>query len=234
MPGGKYVSLCQRDIAASGSQPCERGHERRPARPALAVMTFRSHGGALLEYAAQRVARTGVTHLVEPEELVAEAIETLLKPSRCPGDAPGALRYLKGVIRHRALRRRRVDRFLPIDSLHPDPRQSDAYTRAHLAFVKRDVAAALESLPRRQRLRCIQHFLDRDKLREIAADHHVSICTVKTECARARRRLKQRLAQYDGKATHFTPPGGTPAEPFPGRSTPAGCHPFSGDRGITR
>ena len=72
----------------------------------------------------------------------------------------------------------------------------DLLAKEQLSLLRRE----LESLPPRMR-RCLQLRLDQElKFREIAVLEQVSIDTVKSQLAQAKKRLRLRLGDYFGAA----------------------------------
>ena len=124
-------------------------------------------------------------------DAVQDAVVALLEnPPLRPVDNLAAWITVVATNRARDRQRRRLAEGRALDRLSVIPEVFDDYKS-----MDRDVVAAIESLPFRQRQICILHYVLDESIESIAARLAVSSGAVKTHLFRGRRALAARLAQ---------------------------------------
>jgi RNA polymerase sigma factor (sigma-70 family) len=138
------------------------------------------------------VARLTGDH-VGAADAVQDAVLALLEnPPLRPVDNLAAWITVVATNRARDRQRRRLAEGRALDRLSPIPAVVDDYRS-----MDRDVVAAIESLPLRQRQICILHYVLDESIESIAARLAVSSGAVKTHLFRGRRALAARLARAE-------------------------------------
>ena len=129
-------------------------------------------------------------------DAVQDAVLALLEnPPLRPVDNLAAWITVVATNRARDRQRRRLAEGRALDRLSPIPEVFDDYKS-----MDRDVVAAIESLPFRQRQICILHYVLDESIESIAARLAVSSGAVKTHLFRGRRALAARLAAVESIA----------------------------------
>jgi RNA polymerase sigma factor (sigma-70 family) len=141
------------------------------------------------------VARLTGDHLGAADAVQDAVLALLENPPRTPVDNLAAWITVVATNRARDRQRRRLAEGRALDRLSPIPEVFDAYKS-----IDRDVVAAIESLPFRQRQICILHYVLDESVESIAVRLAVSSGAVKTHLFRGRRALAARLARLDSIA----------------------------------